>query len=158
MKRILTLWLALGALYITIEVLWRGYTHPSMLIVGGLCGVLVGLGNQVPAIYRAPIVVQSIIGAVVVLIVELVSGLILNVWLGLNVWDYSGQFGNVLDQICLQYAALWVLLMPFAIWAEDTGRWLIHSWDKLLGKEAGPPPAYPPYTLYRIYADFFTGK
>lgn len=158
MKRILTLWAALGAAYVTIELLWRGYSHPSMLIVGGLCGVLVGLLNQYPRFFRAPVFVQSIIGAGIVLVVEFISGCVLNLWLGLNVWDYSGQFGNVLGQVCVLYAVLWVLLMPFAIWAEDTGRWLIYSWDKLLQRGPGPRPEYPPYTVRRVYVDFFTGK
>ncbi|MDR1736243.1 MAG: putative ABC transporter permease [Oscillospiraceae bacterium] len=158
MKRILILWIVLGAAYVTIEVLWRGHTHPSMFVVGGLCGVLVGLINQIPRFYRAPVVVQSLIGAAIVLIVEFLSGCVLNLWLGLGVWDYSGQFGNILGQVCAGYAVLWVFLMPFAIWAEDTGRWLIHAWDKLLRRSTGPPPQYPPYTIRRVYADFFTGK
>ena len=31
-----------GALYNLIEILWRGYTHWSMFIVGGLCFQLIG--------------------------------------------------------------------------------------------------------------------
>jgi len=158
MKRVLTLWLALGVVYLAIEILWRGHTHISMLVVGGLCGVLVGLVNQAPVFYRAPVIVQSIIGAAIVLAVEFVSGCILNLWLGLNVWDYTGKFGNVLGQICLPYAALWVLLMPFAIWAEDTARWLMYAWDGLLGRKAGPPPKHKAYTVRSIYKEFFTGK
>ena len=158
MKRILTLWLVLGAMYITIEVLWRGYTHPSMLVVGGICGVLVGLINQTPMFYRSPIAVQAVIGACIVLVVEFIAGCILNIWLGLNVWDYSESFGNIMGQVCVTYAFLWVLLMPLAIWAEDTSRWLIYSWEKLLGREPGPQPIYPPYTVKSVYKDFFTGK
>lgn len=158
MKRIFTLWIALGAAYVTIEVLWRGHTHPSMFVVGGLCGVLTGLVNQVPRFCRAPVIVQSLMGAGIVLIIEFLSGCVLNLWLGLGVWDYSGQFGNILGQVCILYAVLWVLLMPFAIWAEDTGRWLIYSWDRLLNRETGRPPQCAPYTLRRIYADFFMGK
>lgn len=158
MKRVMTLWLALGAAYITIEVLWRGYTHPSMLVVGGLCGVLVGLINQIPHFYRAPVWIQSVIGACIVLIVEFISGCILNLWLGLGVWDYSQSFGNILGQVCVTYGVLWVFLMPFAIWAEDIGRWLIYAWDKLLGKQTGKQPKYAPYTVRSIYKDFFTGK
>lgn len=158
MKKIFVLWAVLGAVYITLELFWRGHTHPSMFVVGGICGVLVGLVNQTPPFYHAPVAVQSVIGAGIVLIVEFLSGCVLNLWLGLNVWDYSGQFGNIMGQVCLTYAVLWFLLMPFAIWAEDTARWLIYSWDRLLGRNTGPPPHCPPYTLHRVYTDFFTGK
>ena len=37
MKRVITLWALLGAAYVALETLWRGYSHPSMFIVGGLC-------------------------------------------------------------------------------------------------------------------------
>lgn len=46
MKKILTLWAALGVMYVAMETVFRGYSHPSMLIVGGLCGVLVGAINH----------------------------------------------------------------------------------------------------------------
>ena len=86
MKRILTIWAALGAAYVVFETLFRGYSHPSMFVVGGLCGVLVGAINQNPRFYRAPVIVQSVIGAVIVLAVEFISGCVLNLWLGLGVW------------------------------------------------------------------------
>ena len=53
MKRILTIWATLGAAYVVFETLFRGYSHPSMFVVGGLCGVLVGTINQAPRFYRA---------------------------------------------------------------------------------------------------------
>ena len=85
MKRILTIWATLGAAYVVFETLFRGYSHPSMFVVGGLCGVLVGAINQNPRFYRAPVIVQSVIGAVIVLAVEFISGCVLNLWLGLGV-------------------------------------------------------------------------
>ena len=38
---------------------------------------------------------------------ELAAGLVLNVWLGLGVWDYSGLWGNFLGQVCPQFRLLW---------------------------------------------------
>ena len=55
MKRVITLWALLGAAYVALETLWRGYSHPSMFIVGGLCGVLVGALNQAPRFYNVPV-------------------------------------------------------------------------------------------------------
>lgn len=158
MKRIIIIWGVLGAAYVTIETLWRGYSHPSMLIVGGLCGVLVGAVNQIPRFYKMKIICQSLIGAGIVLVVEFISGCILNLWLGLNIWDYSGQFGNILGQICPTYGFLWVFIMPLAIWMEDTARWLIWAWARLTGKPTTEPPKIPPYTLGSIYKDFFTWR
>ena len=81
MKRILTIWAALGAIYVALEVVFRGHSHPAMLIVGGLCGVLVGAINQAPRFYNAPVIVQAVIGAVIVLAVEFAAGCVLNLWL-----------------------------------------------------------------------------
>lgn len=61
MKRVLTIWAALGAVYVALEILFRGRSHPAMLVVGGLCGVLVGAINQRPGFYRAPVIVQAVI-------------------------------------------------------------------------------------------------
>ena len=36
-KRFFLLFFIGGALYGLIEILWRGYTHPSMPVLGGLC-------------------------------------------------------------------------------------------------------------------------
>ena len=64
---------------------------------------------------------------------ELAAGLVLNVWLGLGIWDYSGLFGNLWGQICPQFWALWCLLAGPVIVAFD---WL----DYLSG--AGDRPSY----------------
>jgi hypothetical protein len=79
-----TLWLWGGMIYYLIEVAWRGYSHPSMFVVGGLCFLLLGgINNWLP--WNLGIVWQCLIGAVSVTAVELVSGLILNTFLGLKV-------------------------------------------------------------------------
>ena len=156
MKRILTIWAALGAAYVVFETLFRGYSHPSMFVVGGLCGVLVGAINQAPRFYRAPVIVQSVIGAVIVLAVEFVSGCVLNLWLGLGVWDYSNQPGNVLGQICPAFGLLWFFIMPLAIWAEDTTRYLIWAYDCAVYHSQEAPPTIAPYSLKSVYCHPYT--
>lgn len=158
MKRIMTLWAALGVMYVALEVIFRGYSHPSMFIVGGLCGVLVGAINQRPRFYNAPVFLQSIIGALIVLCVEFVSGCILNLWLELGVWDYSGMAGNLLGQVCPAFGLLWFLIMPLAIWAEDTGHWLIWFYESAVYEKTMEEPVQAMYSLKDVYTDFITGK
>ncbi|MCL2096691.1 MAG: putative ABC transporter permease [Oscillospiraceae bacterium] len=143
--RILILWLCTGMIYLTIEGLWRGWTNIVMLPVGGLCGVLIGALNQSPRFYKCRIVWQCLLGALIVLAVEFISGCILNLWLGLGIWDYTGMTGNILGQVCLQYGFLWFFLIPFAIWTEDYIRWVFWGEDE-------------PYTVLSIYKDLFTLK
>lgn len=158
MKKILTLWAALGVMYVAMETVFRGYSHPSMLIVGGLCGVLVGAINQHPRFYNAPVALQATAGALIVLAVEFLAGCVLNLWLGLDVWDYTGQPGNILGQVCPLFGLLWFLIMPLAIWAEDTARWFIWLYETAIYKRDLDKPALPMYSLGSVYLDFIRGR
>lgn len=122
-----TLWLWGGFIYCAIEIMWRGYSHPSMFFVGGLCFYLVGeINNVFP--WNLGLLWQSLIGGAIITATELVSGLILNVWLGLGIWDYSELPLNFLGQICLPFSAAWVVLAGVAIWFDDYLRWrLFHE-------------------------------
>ena len=110
--------------------------------------MLVGALNQAPRFYSAPVAIQAAAGAAVVLAVEFASGCVLNLWLGLGVWDYSGLPGNVLGQICPAFGLLWFLLMPFAIWAEDTARWCIWFYEMSLMPPGKPDVKTPLPALY----------
>lgn len=152
MKKInkaLILWFCIGAVYFVIEGIWRipkgGNANIVMLPIGGICGLAVGYINQIPKFYKMKVLYQSLIGAALTLCVELIAGLILNVWLGLGIWDYSHLPFNLMGQVCLLYGVLWVFLMPFAIWFEDTLRW--GFWQER-----------QPYTLKSIYVDFIKFK
>lgn len=116
--RPLVLFCAGGAVYIMMEMLWRGYSHWTMFIVGGLCFVLIGLINEFYT-YEMPLARQMLIGACIVTVVEFISGCIINLWIGWNVWDYSDMPFNILGQVCLPYMVLWFLLSGAAIILDD---------------------------------------
>ena len=106
-----------GLMYVTIELLYRGHTHYSMFIVGGICGVLIGLINDNTP--DMPLLPQCILGAVIITVIELLTGLFLNVYLGLNVWDYSNQPFNFMGQICPQFCIIWCILSILVIRIDD---------------------------------------
>lgn len=106
-----------GLMYITIELLYRGHTHYSMFIVGGICGVLIGLINDNTP--DMPLLPQCVLGAVIITVIELLTGLFLNVYLGLNVWDYSNQPFNFMGQICPQFCIIWCILSILVIRIDD---------------------------------------
>jgi len=122
MKRLSALFITGGALYGMVELLWRGYTHWSMFLLGGLCFVLVGGINEVLP-WDMPFIVQMMIGGVIITIGELFIGCVVNLRLGWAVWDYSALPFNWLGQICLQYSLLWVLLSGPIIVMDDILRW-----------------------------------
>lgn len=106
-----------GLMYVTIELLYRGHTHYSMFIVGGVCGVLIGLINDNTP--DMPLLPQCVLGAVIITIIELLTGLFLNIYLGLNVWDYSNQSFNFMGQICPQFCIIWCILSILVIRIDD---------------------------------------
>ena len=116
--RPLVLWDIGGQLYIACELLFRGYSHWTMFIVGGLCFIMVGAINKVLP-WTMPIWLQAIIGSVIITIMEFLSGCIINLWLGWGVWDYSNMPFNLMGQICLPFSLLWILLAAPAIVIED---------------------------------------
>lgn len=124
------MWTWGGTLYFFMEVVYKTLTgnpdHISwtMIIVAFiLCIPLERFGDELP--WEMPMILQTIICAVAITITELISGLILNVWLGLHVWDYSELPFNFMGQICLQFSLLWVVLSFLGIKAFDWIRYTI---------------------------------
>nr|DAZ22967.1 MAG TPA: Putative ABC-transporter type IV [Caudoviricetes sp.] len=118
-----------GLIYILIELIWRGHTHISMFILGGICFVAIGLINELFS-WELGLVWQSVIGAVIVTVLEFITGLIVNIWLGLGVWDYSNMPFNLLGQICLPFAFAWIALSAIAIVLDDYLRFWIFGEEK----------------------------
>lgn len=119
-----------GLLYYLIEILWRGYSHLSMFVLGGICFVLIGLINEFLS-WDMPLWKQMLIASLVVTVAEFVAGAILNIWLVLDIWNYSNLRFNLLGQISLGYSALWFLLSLPAILFDDWLRWRIFNEEKL---------------------------
>ena len=128
MKNVL-LFLIGGVSYILVELLYRGYSHYSMFIVGGLCFVLIGLLNDGLFNWKMALNSQMTLSALIITILEFMAGIILNLGLGLDIWDYSDQPYNLYGQICLLYTCFWYLLSLPAILLDDLLR------DKWFGED-----------------------
>ena len=111
-----------GLLYILIETIWRGYSHWTMFVLGGICFLALGMINEVLP-WEMPLWQQMLLGACIITSMEFLTGCIVNLWLGWHVWDYSDMPGNLLGQICPQFALLWVALSALAIVLDDVIRW-----------------------------------
>ena len=125
-------------MYYIMEGLWRipsngGWAHISMALVGGGVFALIGALNQIPNFYERSMLTQAVISTILILLIEFIAGLILNIWLGLHIWDYSHLPMNLFGQICLPMALVWLLLMPFAIWMEDRTGLLYYLYVKAMG-------------------------
>lgn len=92
--------------YPTLEMAWRGHTHYSMALAGGVClclidhiccGILEGRS----------LFTRCLAGSGLITGVELAAGILVNQVMGLRVWDYSHMPMNIMGQVCLPYSALW---------------------------------------------------
>jgi len=98
----------LGAVgYGGIEILWRGKTHWTMLLLGGVCLLVIDLITRRQTV---PSPLRPVLCAAAITVLEFCCGLAVNLRLGWSVWDYSDLPGNLLGQVCPQYALLWLAL------------------------------------------------
>lgn len=123
-----------AVLYFETELNWRYFNgtlpvHWSMPLLGAVLFILIGgLNNWLP--WEMPFLLQCLIGAATVTAAEFVSGCILNLWLGWNVWDYSDIPGNLLGQICPAFFAAWIVVSAAAIVVDDWLRYKLYGEEK----------------------------
>ena len=94
--------------YRLIEILWRGFTHWTMALTGGLClSFIYAVGKEYDstALWK-----RCLAGCLMITTAELWVGFAVNIILGWNVWSYSGEFMNFHGLICPLYTLLWFLL------------------------------------------------
>ena len=107
-----------GAVYVCLELLFRGRSHWTMAVLGGVLFLIIGSFNEILP-WEMPLLLQAVLGAMVVTMAELAAGILLNRWLGLGIWDYSNMPFNLWGQICLPFSVLWVFLAGIAVVLVD---------------------------------------
>lgn len=118
----LVLWALGGCIYYGIEMLFRGFSHSSMFVLGGLCmqffwwqGESTNWSDALPRqILRCTLFVVSM---------EFVTGIIVNKWYHLAVWDYSDMPFQLFGQICLPFALFFSVLCMIGIFLSG---YLLH--------------------------------
>ena len=124
----ITLFMIGGISYYFIEVLWRGYSHVGMFALGGLCFVSIGSVSEYYFTSRRTLLIQQVISCLIITVLELVFGLVLNIGLRLNIWDYSNLSFNFMGQICLRYSIFWFFLsLPAIIFYDYIRHWLFRE-------------------------------
>lgn len=93
-----------GMVYMFLEFAWRGRSHGTMFLLGGLCFLVLGqLARRLPVKNLA---IKGLAGAATVTALELVTGLAVNRDYG--IWDYRQMPFQFQGQICLPYFLLWI--------------------------------------------------
>lgn len=104
----LTVFILGGCFYGLTEILYRGYTHWSMILTGGAISFTFYMLS--PFLFTMNIFTASLLGAAIITFYEFFVGIVVNLWLQWDVWDYSALPGNILGQICPKYSAYWFLI------------------------------------------------
>lgn len=102
-----------AAAYPTLELLWRGRTHPSMALAGGASMLLIDRASRLPMSLPE----RALLCGAGVTAVEYACGLIWN--RQHRVWDYRRMPLNLRGQICLPYSLIWCGLSAGVLAAMD---------------------------------------
>lgn len=103
--------------YGLLEIIWRGYTHISMALTGGV--ILCILSATDTLTFKLRLLYRALIGGIIITAAELSVGMLVNVYKDYAVWDYSMLPLNYKGQICLLYSVLWCLLCLPVIFVES---------------------------------------
>lgn len=79
---------------------------------------------------RIPLLLQMAMGAVIITVLEFITGYIINIKLGMNVWSYYDMPYNIMGQVCLPYMILWFFLSLLCILADDYLRYFLFAEEK----------------------------
>ncbi|MBQ4095180.1 MAG: hypothetical protein IJC65_01980 [Oscillospiraceae bacterium] len=121
----------IGALsYGLLEVLTRGFTHISMGLLGGMCFLFMSYTSELREEGNLTLIQQLICVTLFITVAELLCGIIINLELGLAVWDYSDMPFNLYGQICLPFSLLWLGITFIGIMADDAIKRYIYTRHK----------------------------
>ena len=126
------IWCTGGLIYGLIEIMFRGYTHWTMILLAFIISIPLDAFNERIG-WDWPMWKQAIVGGTIVTAAEFVVGCIINLWLGMHVWDYSNMQFNILGQICPQFWLAWCALSAIAIPIFDWERYGVYKLCKRFG-------------------------
>ena len=136
-ERVLSMlmWTWGGTVYFLLEVAYKTATgHPeriswTMLVLAVvLCIPVERAGYQLP--WDCPLWLQALCCAALVTVTEFVAGCVLNLWLGLDIWDYSALPLHLYGQVCLPFSLAWWVLCFAFIPVFDWLRWAVIGGEK----------------------------
>lgn len=129
------LWVWTGTLYFFMEVILKtAQGRPetiswTMLVLATVLAIPLDLFGT-PLSGKLSLPVQAFICALLITTAEFIAGLILNIHLGLGIWDYSNMPGNLLGQVCPQFFAIWVVLSGAGIVMLDWMRYIVEGGER----------------------------
>lgn len=127
------LFLVGGSLYYLIEFIWKSFNggnlHWSMFFIGGASFLIIGLFNEIIS-WNMGLIWQCLIGGGIITALEMIFGIVLNIYLKLNIWDYSSLPLNFMGQVCIPFSMIWCGLSCVGILLDDFIRYRFFGEEK----------------------------
>jgi uncharacterized membrane protein len=109
MRKKISLFITGGVLYPFLEIICRGHSDFSMAVAGGISLCLIDKVCNCRLKF-SPLTVKCMAGSAIITAVEFITGILVNLVLKLDVWDYSQLPMNFMGQICVPFSLLWSIL------------------------------------------------
>ena len=100
--------------YGLLEIVWRGYTHPTMGLAGGLSLCFLSIINE--KLKQLKLIYKAILGGLFITTIEFLIGILMNVGLKIQIWEYSTMPFNLFGQIWLSFSVFWCALSIPMMW------------------------------------------
>lgn len=110
----LFVWALGGSIYYSFELIFRGFSHWTMFVLGGVC-LDFFLWQGLLTKWEDALWLQVLRCVIFVTACEFITGIIVNKWLGWGVWDYSDQPMQLFGQICVPFMIIFSGLSAFGI-------------------------------------------
>lgn len=121
-----------GMTYMTIEMVYRGYSDYTMAVLGGMAFAFIGcINNFIP--WKMSLINQCLVGGILIVTpLEYLFGILFNQTY--TIWDYRNIPLNIDGQICLPFTLIWCLLSIVAIVLDDYIRYYAFDEEKPIYK------------------------
>jgi len=118
-----------GSIYYLIEIGFRGYSHWTMFVLGGLALLFCSFQGELMH-WSEPLWLQIFRAVLFLTSLEFATGIICNKWLKIGIWDYTDQPFELWGQICLPFIVMFSGLLMLAILLGGTLLWRIFGEEK----------------------------
>ena len=113
-----------GLTYYLVEIVYRGYSHWTMFVCAGVCGLGLAMVNDGGYRFETDYRIQVTTGAALCTFLEFIVGKLFNS--NYDIWDYRGMFGTLKifdDQVNLLFVGVWIIITAIAIPMPDLIQW-----------------------------------
>lgn len=103
-----------GAIYYSFELIFRGFSHWTMYLLGGICFLFMYIQGKIMH-WKESMIKMVTRCTIFIASMEFITGIIVNKFFKWNVWDYSDQPLQLFGQICLPFTIIFSGLSTLGI-------------------------------------------